>query len=218
MSNEKVKIEIEIAAQNFLQSNPFINKARSGSLTRAQVTRYLKNILYSIEFTPIHLKAASLRAGELGLTEIAKFMNDKYIEEYGHDKWVRADLRKLGVPSELHNKKELTHGIIDLIKFVETLVYGNPLYYIAYITFAEYFTVLVAPELLDCIINKCGIPKSALTVVSNHGELDKKHVNDDFNTLKIFVDSPEKTKEFIQVIHKSAEIINQHFSECAEAA
>jgi pyrroloquinoline quinone (PQQ) biosynthesis protein C len=218
MYNKKVKTEIEIAAKLFLEKNPFIIKARSGKLSKAQITRYLKTILYSIEFTPIHLKAASLRANELGLVEIAKFMDEKYLEEFGHDRWVRADLRKLGANANSNTDIELTQGIIDLIKFVETLVYGNPLYYIAYITFLEYFTVLVAPELLDCIVNKCGISRTALTVITNHGELDKNHVEDDFKALEIFVDGPEKSSQFIQIIHKTAQILDQHFSECAEAA
>ncbi len=218
MFGEDIKREIEVFTQHFFDKNPFACKAKQGELTKNHIARYLKNILYSIEFTPIHLKAASSRSRELGLNNIAQFMDDKYIEEFGHDKWVKSDLSKLGVNSEIQNNNELTQGMVELMKFVESLVYGETLYYIAYITFVEYFTVLAAPELLDCIENKCEIPRSSLTVVANHGELDKIHIEDDLKAIAKFVDSPEKSSEFIKVIRKTAELVYLHFSECAELA
>lgn len=215
MLSQKVKQEIKHITDNFLITNIFIKKAKTGKLNIEHIARYLKNILYMIELTPIHLKAAGLISREQGSLDIAKFMDEKYNEEFGHDLWVRADINKVETNLENQNHNTLTNSIIKLEQFVETLAYNDQLGYIAYITFLEYFTVLAAPPLLDYVENKCGIPKSMLTVVTKHGELDKIHVEDDLKAIDTFIDSPEKYNTFIKVIHMAAIILDQHFTECA---
>jgi hypothetical protein len=218
MFSEKVKSEIEQITKNIIKKNIFIKKARDGELTNGHVYRHLKNIKYSINFTPIHLQAATKRSRELGLLDVAVFMEDKYKEEFGHEKWVDTDLLNFESSSQSNPNSELTKGIIDLIKYVETLVHGDPTLYVAYITFLEYFTVLAAPELLDYVENRCGISKSTLSVIANHGELDKDHTEDDFKAIEDLVKNHENRDEFINVLHKTGEIINRYFTECAEAA
>lgn len=218
MFRDKVKQEIEAATKNLLDKNIFIQKARKGDLSKEQISRHIKNILYSIEFTPTHLKTASERLKACGQPEIALFMDEKFNEEVGHDHWAKADLANLGSSNRIQHDKDLTKGIIELVKYIEVLVNNEPLKYIAYMTFVEYFTVLAAPEFLDCVEKKCGVPRTSLSVVSKHGELDKHHTDDDLNAIEKFVDSPQKKREFLNVIYKTAEILDHHFTECAEAA
>jgi pyrroloquinoline quinone (PQQ) biosynthesis protein C len=221
MFQQKIKLEIENVTSDIMQNNEFIQYARKGQLTKNQIIRYLKNIDYSISYTPIHLKAASYKAQEQGLFHIAKFMEGKYNDEFGHDSWVKQDIQSLGANLEDNQtetiKITLTKNIQNLIFYVESLATSKPLNYMAYITFLEYFTVLAAPEFLACVEKKCGIPKSSLSVIVKHGELDKIHAEDNLCAISKFIDTSEKNSEFLKVIHMSASILNRHFTECAEA-
>jgi hypothetical protein len=173
-------------------------------------------------YTPLHLKAASKRAQTLGLIEVAQFMEEKYNDEYGHQNWVKDDLKKLdAIPENFQNyyaNSILTSGIQDLISYVDSLANTKPLSYMAYVTFLEYFTVLAAPEFLEYVEKYCKIPRTSLSVVVKHGELDKIHVEDNLIAISKFIDSDSISEEFLEVIYTTSAILNRHFTECAEAA
>ncbi len=217
MFHQIVKKEIESATQHLMSTNILTVKAQRGDLQKAQVVKYLKNCLYIVSHTPIHLKKAIHSAQKLGLSEVVRFMDDKFREEVGHDEWAKTDISSLGESPEIVEQDDLTNSIHDLIRFIESLIESNPHLYVAYITFVEYFTVLAAPAFLESI-EKCGVPRTSMTVIANHGELDKNHVHDDLSTITLIIDTPEKQAEFIKVLKITAQMIDAHFTECAEAA
>lgn len=215
MFDQIIKKEIETATADILTHNNLVLAAQNGRLQKDGVVRYIKNCLFVVRHTPVHLIKAREAAEALGLLDVAGFMAIKFSEEIGHDAWALADLESLQASPDIVVDQDITKTNQNLMAFVDSLATHQPLYYIAYITFVEYFTVLAAPPFIASL-EKAGLPRSSLTIVAHHEELDKEHVVDDLNAVGELVDTPEKQALFLQVLRKTAALINDHFNELAE--
>ena len=210
-----IKQEIERATATILEHSRFVQAAQQGLLKKEDVVRYLKNCLFVVRHTPIHLTQARETAESQGLNEVARFMANKWIEEKGHDAWAIADLDSLNASPIVLIGEDITQANQRLMEFVGTLAIQQPLNYIAYITFVEYFTVLAAPPFL-LSLERSGIPRSSLSVIALHEELDKEHVAEDLTVIAGLVESPEQQGRFLEVLLKTEELLNEHFNELAE--
>lgn len=217
MFDQSIKTEIETATAQILASNRLVLAAQHGLMTKDLVVRYVKNCLFAVRHTPLHLVKARKAAESLGLTALASFMENKFNEEVGHDVWALNDLKSLKAPQPHLQDHDITNGNQQLMAWVGELCAHQPLYYIAYITFVEYFTVLAAPPFLESL-EKAGFPRSSLSVVALHEELDKDHLVRDLKAVVNLVDTFEKQTLFIASLRKAATLINDHLNELAETA
>lgn len=217
MFTQTIKNEVESLTQNILTHNSFVRAANDGRLEKTAIVRYLKNCLFVVRFTPLHLKKAAATAHSQGETRLRDFMNHKWHEEQGHDQWAVHDLEHFQAAPEVDVSQEVTHANQQLMSYVDEMTQSHPYHYLAYITFVEYFTVLAAPSFLASL-EKMGYSRKTLSVVALHEELDQAHVSDDLAAITHFIDTPDKQKQFIQVLRQTAAIINDHFTQLAEAA
>lgn len=216
-SNElatRVRQRIESITAEMGQRNQLALKARQGTLTQEQVRTYLSNLFYAFSNTPRHLNFAATRADELGMGEVGEFMRSRIAEELGHEEWARNDLRKqkLGEPEAGAVLPEMRSLMSDLDSVIER----DPRLYVAYMAFAEYFTVLAAPEFLRDVENNCGIKADALTAITNHAELDKDHIEEDLEAIAGLVPASLES-EFLALIDSSGARIDGILSKCAQA-
>lgn len=191
MISDALRIDIEKWAST-KDTRPLIVMAKSGRLTRAMVTRYIANITYMIHYTPIHLRLALDASRARGDEGLVGYFEHKIEEEDGHEVWGHEDLETLERVPVAPVAKSVTPAIRALAEHVPTLIAADPAFYLAYIAFVEYITVLVGPELLADIEGQCGVARTAMTVVDKHIELDKAHVEENFGVIDDLVPDPRK--------------------------
>lgn len=170
---------IEQYAAGLTQENELLLQAREGSLQHATVARYLTGLRRLVAATPDHLRVAITTALQRGNEPLAVFLQRKLAEEEGHHEWAESDLEQLRRQGRLRVENQSVAGpITELVGYLSELVARDPEAYIGYIFLAEYFTVLMGPEWLTVLEERCGVPRDAMTVVGKHVELDIGHVEE----------------------------------------
>lgn len=203
---------------DFLQtSDPYNRSILEGRLSPEMFSHFLVNVHTLVQHTPIHLNLAIRTAEARGLSALQKYFEQKLIEESGHDKWAEADIQNL-------KKRKSNISVIDgtdptmksLLLNIESTIQKDPYLYLAYIFFAEYLTVLYGPTMNRALIEKCGYPAESMTVVENHAELDKDHVNDWEDVIVDLVDERIYRKLFLETLDQTITLHSEFFLSCAE--
>ncbi|MEO5969905.1 MAG: hypothetical protein ABIQ95_08255 [Bdellovibrionia bacterium] len=215
MLSEKVKERIEDYSKVMLKSNPFAIAAREGRLTEKNVVVYLTNLMWIFKQHSYKIEHASKRAKAMGLNQISDFMADKYVEELDHYQWPQEDLKSLGVTANIARPEGITSSAVQMISFLDELIERNPSLFIVYMALLEYFTVLAAPEFLQNIEKKCGIPASHFTAISKHVVADEKHVLEGFQMIGAFASSRENAIDVLATLEQSIVLVDDFFRECA---
>lgn len=174
---------VEAYAGDLRVNHPLLELAQNGGLSSHDVASYLMNIRFMIQHTPLHLNRAKVRATELLQHELAEFYVQKLREEEGHDAWASSDLENLNRAFGVLPDGGPSRHLQDLVHFIERLIDEQPSHYVAYVLFSEYLTVLLGPIWVRALTTRCGIPADALSVVSQHVELDQTHVRDELTQI-----------------------------------
>ncbi len=176
MISNDLRRAIEAYALQLRDSGELFRHVARGLLTPDAVAYYVTNLRILVEHTAPNLALARECAAKQGNDALAAHFAHKMTEEEGHERWAENDLsnlrRKFSVPASSPSSP----AIDDLLVYLRGAIRQEPMTYLAYILFAEYLTVLVGPELLLLLERHCGIPRSSMTVVGRHVELDKGHV------------------------------------------
>lgn len=213
MIGDALRVEIEKYAAKMRRSNPLFTKAEDGTLTPACMAHYLANVHYLVRHTPIHLERARKRAIDLQDVALAAHFAHKDEEERGHDAWAARDIERVSRTSEIVPRREPTQAMRDYVDFIASVIDEDPALYLSYILFAEYLIVLLGPEWLDLLETRCGIPRSSMTVIANHAELDKDHVEEALDEIDALVGDPTKLPRMREVLRDTI----RHFERfCAE--
>lgn len=187
-----LRAHIESYASTSMRTrNALFTRALKGTLTQSHLTRYLSNVRYLVAHTPIHLARAKRAAERAGDLRLAAHYAAKIGEEEGHDAWAERDLARLGARPSAFPRSSLA-TMTALVTFIESVIDEDPALYLAYILFAEYLIVLLGPEWLALLESRCGIPRSAMTVIGNHAELDRDHVEEAIDVIDDLVGDPSK--------------------------
>lgn len=189
MIAELMKREIESFGHSVCSEHQLFEKARNGQVGPPVVAEYLSSLLFVIRKTPIHLALASEAASKLGATELSAYLRRKIAEEEGHDSWAVSDLDVLSSRYGKAFACEPSREVVELMDYVEHNLHQDPRRYLIYTLFAEYFTVVVGSTWTEVLIDRCGIPKSALTVVDKHVEADAEHAHEGFDAAARFIPS-----------------------------
>lgn len=203
MISHALRIDIEAWAARRGQ-NPLFVLARNGRLTRRMVTAYIANVTYMIRLTIRHLEKARDSAVAAGDERLAAHFAHKILEERGHDKWGDSDLEALGAGSM---GGLIQPAVVELGEYIDEMVVSDATLYLTYLAFTEYVTALLGPELLDLIEQRCGTPRSSMTVVHNHVELDQDHAEEGFGEIDDLVGDPKK----LSPMRKALATIMSHF-------
>ena len=208
-----LRVEIERYAAKMPRSNPLFYKAVDGTFTPVRMTVYLANVHHLVCHTPIFLVRARNRARQLGDACLAEHYEHKFGEEQGHDAWADRDIERMSAMSTVPVKRDVLPSIRDLVGFLATTIDEDPTLYLSYILFAEYLIVLLGPEWLRMLEERCGIPRSSMTVIGNHIELDREHVEEALDQIDDLVGDPGKLPRMREVLLE----VLAHFDRfCAE--
>jgi pyrroloquinoline quinone (PQQ) biosynthesis protein C len=200
------------------KENPAYKMARDGTLGRENVAKYVFNIRHLLQHTPKHLSQAYQRAIEREDRQLADFFKSKMAEEVGHDQWADQDLEHFRTAFGIKIDHGVTPSLGALLTHLARTIDEDPTLYLAYILFAEYFTVLEGPELLAVLEERCGIPKAFMTAIGNHAELDKEHVAEGLDTIDALVTDPSYLGPMRSTLHQSIRHFDQFLVEVAQPA
>jgi hypothetical protein len=176
MISSELKRRIDEYASRLDATSELLKLARAGALRVETVALYLVSIRHLIRQTPVHLAVARQRALASERPDLARYFDQKLAEETGHDRWADADLTAIGTRFGVTPVGAPAQAMEGLIDSLTALVRSEPESYLAYILFAEYFTVVIGPVWIEALTKYCGIPEGAMTVIEHHVELDKHHV------------------------------------------
>ncbi len=169
-------------AQHFEQmktKNTFYQRIFTGKLTVDELVLFIKNVSYLTSYTPVHLKMAHDVAQSKSLHQLAAYFKSKQKEEQGHDEWGKQDIQ--GIASQFAVSIQNVPVLSEMKSYVlanESMIKKDPFLYFVYILYAEYYTVIAGPESLAAIEKHCKVPQDLVSIISNHAELDKYHVED----------------------------------------
>jgi hypothetical protein len=188
MISDALRTDIETWASR-KDDRALFRMAKNGTLTKAMVTKYIANVTWMIRNTQKHLRTARDRARSSGNQALTAYFSEKVREEAGHDAWGDADLvsltKMVSAPAMVP-----TPSIEALDAYVAKVIDENAVLYLPYIAFAEYITVLLGPELLTYIEERCGVPRTAMTIIDKHVELDREHAEEAFGVIGDLVGDP----------------------------
>ena len=97
------------------------------------------------------------------------------------------------------------------------MVAEHPLLYVAYILWAEYFTVLLGDDWLDALAD-CGFGRSQLTAVAKHVEADRDHIQSGFGEVDQLWHGEPPADHMLRVVERAGRLFSRFCDEiCVEA-
>jgi pyrroloquinoline quinone (PQQ) biosynthesis protein C len=211
-----LRAQIAEYAAAMRRSNPIFYKAEDGTLTSGQIARYLANVHHLILHTPIYLDRARDRARALGDEPLAMHYQHKKGEEAGHEVWAERDIAQVSPRVAAPIRLDVAPAVRDLVAYLAAIIDEDPALYLAYILFVEQLTVLGGPEWLELLETRCGIPRTSMTVVGNHAELDREHVEEALEIIDDLVGDPRKLPRLREVIDQSSAYYDRFCAEVTE--
>ncbi len=207
--------EIEHFAEQTRTNNSFFLHVSEGSLTPVQLARFLYTAYYLVLHTPIHLHLAKDQSVAKGNELLAAFFDNKIKEEFAHQVWAVQDLTALMKEYGITELPEPVPAVKELASFITDTIRKDPALYLPYILLAEYFTVLVGPYWTKMLAEKCHIPASLVSIIGNHVELDKEHVDHDLEELRALLKS-ESQVNYDEVLRTSMSLYDRIYHELGE--
>lgn len=208
-----LRAEIERYAVRMRAENPLFARAERGALGAEHLACYLANIHVLLRESELHLSAAVKRSREIGDAALVQHFIHKGGEEKGHDKWAARDIERVAASLSRRPSREVVPALTALLAFIEATIQEDPALFLSYILFSEYLLVLMGPEWLGNLESRCGIPRTSMTAVGNHAELDREHSEEAFESIDELVADPRKLAGMRSVLLQAMKLFD-HF--CAE--
>jgi len=187
MIGNALRMDIEAYAGR-IDHNVVFATTKAGNMTREMIARYVGGLHFLLTLTPIHLRKARERARSLGDTALAAHFEHKIEEEVGHDTWAENDLESLAAKRD---RADVMLAAKAMAANTESLIDDHPALYLSYIAFVEYISVVLGPRWLALLEERCGIPRTSMTAVGNHIELDREHAEEGFSVVDDLVGDPK---------------------------
>lgn len=209
MIAEALRIEVERHARRCIAHHPMLQRAAAGQVGPDTVGRYLASLRYMLAITQDHLRRARDLASARGLAALAEHLDQKIVEERGHDRWASQDLVVLSATGGRPQSSDPVPAIVELARFIEATIEEDPRDYLAYVLWAEYFTVLVGGVFIERLVTRCGIDPAALSCLARHVELDQEHTDDGLDFIDRFVDEPARLNRLRDVLAQVVTIFDR---------
>jgi hypothetical protein len=195
-----LRVEIERYAVRMKRSNRLFTKAEDGTFTSETMVNYLTNVRHLVWHGQLYIVRARERALAVSDERLARHYEQKRGEELGHEAWADRDIRRVSAVSTVQVPTGVLPSVHDLVTFLAAVVDEDPALYLSYMLFAEYLIVLLGPEWLQMLEERCGIPRSSMTVIGNHIELDREHVEEALDQIDALVGDPRKLPRMREVL------------------
>ncbi|MBX3200227.1 MAG: hypothetical protein KF894_18975 [Labilithrix sp.] len=213
MIADALRADIETFAKTRSRQNLLFQMAEQGNVDAVCIRAYLTNLHYLLRHTPICLVRARKLAIARGDHPLADHFKHKLVEEAGHFRWAEDDLASL--PATVEASPGVLASMQRHVAFIIRTIDEDPSLFLAYILFGEYFTVVLGPEWLRLLEERCGIPRSSMTVVDKHIEIDQGHVEEALDSIDDLVGEPHMLPRMREVLRES---MDHFYAFCTELA
>jgi hypothetical protein len=163
--------------------------------------------------TPRNLQCAAKRFNELGRPEVAAYLEERALEETGHDRLALKDLRALGVPAERLVANFIPEGIKPLCKrFDDLCVQDYPMGCIGYSYCLERIAALKQKTDVETMQALCPDGVDATRFLRSHSGLGSEatHVKD---TIEFVASLPANDRiRVVQETYESALIMAEGYN------
>lgn len=224
MLAQRMRARIDAFRDEAFASHPFFLRIQQGRFTEAMLRLFLENVLHLVRHTPVHLRLAEHHTTRLARPALAAYYQNKLREEVGHDQWAEDDLKALdgkppgGGRAQAETTIRALPSMAAMLRYNEKNLRDAPELYLAHILFAEYFTVVATPPMVLALEEKCGIPRTCLSVLTEHAELDQGHVDEWSEVLPRLVDERQDAARLVASLEETMRLYAAFCREIAEAA
>lgn len=175
-----VQQTIERVTADLRASTPLADLARSGRFPPRALAFYLESLRYLFAQSELNVDRAIVTLRSRGELRYAEYFVEKIADERGHAAWAQRDLSQLSAAAT--RDIQPAQAVMRLIELQRCLFERHPLYFVVYILWAEYFTVIVGDEWVEALAGS-GYEQRQLSAVVNHVEADREHVRAGFEAL-----------------------------------
>lgn len=165
-----------LPARQQLLSTPIIADALEGRATRAQYLRFLERAFHHVKHTPSLLMACGSRLpAERDWLRVALA---RYIgEEVGHHEWILDDVAAAGGDAAAVRASAPNFETELMVAYAyDTIARGNPVGLFGMIYVLEGTSVALASRVAEALQRRLGLPASAFSYLTSHGDLDVGHL------------------------------------------
>jgi pyrroloquinoline quinone (PQQ) biosynthesis protein C len=212
---EQMKQAIERYATELAERTPIAGLCRRGELTPRAMALYLESLRYLFANSERNLVLAADRCDLLGRSELAQYFRRKSSEEQGHDRWAIADLARL--PAAATDGVRPARAVVTLVELQAEFILNEPLCFVAYLQWTEYFSVYVGDMWLDALAMS-GYPRAQVTAIYNHLETDRDHSATGFREIDALAQDFPRPRQLLEAVEKSGRVFEALLDEiCIEA-
>lgn len=212
---EELKQTIEQWSDGLVARSPIADILRRGALTPRAMALYLESLRYLFEHSERNLRLAAERCEELGRPELAAYLRRKASEEDGHDRWAIADLAKL--PPSATADIRPTPAVLALVELQSKFILSEPLLFVAYLQWTEYFSVYVGDLWLDALAMS-GYERNQVTAIHNHLETDREHAAAGFREIDALARDFPHPERLIDAVEESGRVFELLLEEISNEA
>ncbi|HYO53290.1 iron-containing redox enzyme family protein [Archangium sp.] len=179
-----------------LDAHPAARHLFEGSINAGGYAHYLVQTYHYVRWTTPLLAEASHRMRHLGRhPQLAELLLQKATEEFGHERWLLADLKNLGWPAERVENAERCPAVDAYIAWNRyTALSGVPTAFLGTAYVLEYLSVQRASGTVERLLAAHTIPniRKAVTFLRGHGNTDGGHVAELASVLRTLTDPGEQ--------------------------
>jgi hypothetical protein len=212
---ERLQHTIERYADGLVERTPIADILRRGALTPRAMALYLESLRYLFAHSERNLRIAAERCEALGRHELARYLHRKATEENGHDRWAMADLARL--PASATEGIQPTPAVVALVELQSAFIREEPLYFVAYLQWTEYFSVYVGDLWLDALAMN-GYPRAHVSAIHNHLETDRDHAAHGFSEIDALARDFPYPERMFDAVDKAGRVFESLLDEVSQEA
>ena len=213
--SSQLKTSIEHWVENLRRTSQLGALTKSGKLPPRALAFYLEGLRHLWQKSPLNLQLAARKSRELGLTELEEYFELKVREEKGHDMWAVDDLSRL--PHAASDGVQQSASIVRLVELQRALIAEHPVCFVAYVLWAEYFTMLLGDEWIAAL-GASGYAPDQLSGIVKHVDADREHAPHGSTEIdRLWLGQPDR-HAMLQVVERASRIFEDFCAEiCNEA-
>lgn len=163
-----------------LDTHPAARRLFDGSIDASSYAAYLVQTYHYVRWTTPLLAAAGHRMKRMGRPgPLVELLLQKASEERGHERWLLADLKNLGWPTEHVERARPCPAVAAYVAWNRyTTLCGEPLSFLGTAYVLEYLAVQRASSTVERLLAAKKIPNiyKAVAFLRGHGSADEGHV------------------------------------------
>ncbi|WP_044870479.1 iron-containing redox enzyme family protein [Pseudomonas sp. LFM046] len=203
------RLQAETAAErDALFSVPVIREALAGQVSLEGYRAFLGQAYHHVRHTvPLMMACGARLPSRL---EWLRGAVCEYIEEeYGHERWILNDIAACGGDAEAASRSRPSLPIELMVAYLYDLIArGNPVGLFGMVNVLEGTSIALATQAAGAIRGGLGLPATAFSYLSSHGDLDQDHMV----TYRGLMDRLEDEDDQQAVIH-AAKVVYQLYTE-----